>query len=84
MAAINISIVTADRPPFVFRSSRTDGQGQWFGYLVELIPLLFQYANLNATLNYYESPENVGGALRPDGVWTGELQTGFAIGLWSS
>lgn len=72
MAALNISIVTAERPPFVFKSSRRDGGGQWFGYLVELMPMLFQYANLNVSLNYYESPTNEGGDPLPNGTWTGE------------
>ncbi|GAQ82471.1 glutamate receptor [Klebsormidium nitens] len=49
--------------------------------LVELVPLLFQYANLTVTPRYYESPLPIAGDLLPNGTWngvTGELLAGRA------
>jgi hypothetical protein len=69
--ATPLNVVTVQRPPFVFKNMHGDGTGvQWYGMLVELLPLLFQQAQMNVTLNYYQSPFDAGGVL-VNGTWTG-------------
>ena len=47
------------------------GNAQFYGLLVDMLPTLFIYANLNATFVYVEAPVNAGGALE-NGAWSGE------------
>ncbi|GAQ88650.1 glutamate receptor [Klebsormidium nitens] len=68
-----INVVVAERPPYAYPNA-SDPYG-WSGMLVSLIPVLFQAAGINASLNFYESPDNGGGTLK-NGTWngvTGEL-----------
>eukprot|EP00243_Klebsormidium_subtile_P013209 TRINITY_DN8558_c0_g1_i1.p1 TRINITY_DN8558_c0_g1~~TRINITY_DN8558_c0_g1_i1.p1 ORF type:complete len:528 (+),score=86.28 TRINITY_DN8558_c0_g1_i1:336-1919(+) len=72
--ATNLRVVTAQRPPFVFQNTFGDGTGvPFYGMLVDLLPLLFQYANMNVTLEYYYTPFDAGGVLLPNGTWNGVI-----------
>lgn len=71
--ATNLRVVTAHRPPFVFQNTYGDGMGvPFYGMLVDLLPLLFQYARMNVTLDYYYTPLDAGGVLLPNGTWNGK------------
>ncbi|KAK9918578.1 hypothetical protein WJX75_005119 [Coccomyxa subellipsoidea] len=81
MSNISLSVlrvVAAHRPPFVFIDGSRTGNAAFYGFLVDLLPLLFQTAGLgNYTLQYYNST-NEGGERLQNGTWTGimgELQS---------
>jgi hypothetical protein len=62
------------RPPFVFIDGSRTGNAAFYGFLVDLLPLLFQTAGLgNYTLQYYNST-NEGGERLQNGTWTGKPQ----------
>ncbi|BDA49267.1 Glutamate receptor 2 [Coccomyxa sp. Obi] len=66
-----LRVVAAHRPPFVFIDSSRSGNAAFYGFLVDLLPVLFQTAGLgNYTLNYYTST-NSGGEKLDNGTWTG-------------
>ncbi len=59
------------RPPFVFIDGTRRGNAAFYGFLVDLLPVLFQTAGLgNYTLEYYNST-NSGGERLQNGTWTG-------------
>lgn len=61
------------RPPFVFIDGTRTGDAAFYGFLVDLLPILFQIAGLgNYTLQYYIST-NAGGEKLANGTWTGKL-----------
>lgn len=65
-----LRIVAADRPPFVFyNGARTDFK--FTGMLVDLLPTLLGYAQINPRLEYYNAPSNEGGTQLANGTWTG-------------
>lgn len=66
----NIRVVAATRPPYAYPNA-SDPYG-WSGMLIQLIPVLFQVAGINASFDFYQSPDNGGGALI-NGTWNGEL-----------
>ena len=43
---------------------------QFYGFLVDLLPVLFSYAGIDAALQYYGITDNAGGEL-VNGTWTG-------------
>lgn len=60
------------RPPFLFIDGTRQGNAAFYGFLVDLLPLLLQTAGLgNYTLDYY-SATNSGGERLQNGTWTGE------------
>lgn len=70
--ATTLRVVTAHRPPFVFQNNYGGGGVPFYGMLIDLLPLLFQYANMNVTLDYYYTPLDAGGVQLPNGSWNGE------------
>lgn len=68
--ALNLGCVRC-RPPFVFIDTTRRGNAAFFGFLVDLLPVLFQTANLgNYTFDFYSST-NSGGEKLDNGTWTG-------------
>lgn len=75
MAPTFLRVVAADRPPFVFLDSARSGNAQFYGLLVDLLPVLLSYgaaAADNTTLQYYAVPPS-GGQLKHNGTWAGAV-----------
>ena len=65
-----LRVVAAHRPPFVFYNGNRSSF-QFTGMLVDLLPTLLGYAEINPKLEYYNAPQNEGGTLLDNGSWTG-------------
>lgn len=70
-----INVVVTDRPPYAVQNA--SALYGWSGMLVQLIPVLFQVAGINASFNFYPSPDNGGGTLQKNGSWNGEHPNGL-------
>ncbi|GAQ85569.1 glutamate receptor [Klebsormidium nitens] len=68
-----LRVVTSNRPPYVFHNEYAANNSkatEWYGMLVDLLPMVFNAAKTDASFSYYKAPTDEGGSL-VNGSWTG-------------
>jgi hypothetical protein len=57
----------------VMQDTELQGNERFYGFLVDLLPIVFQAARLNGTFEYILAPVNSGGS-ETNGSWSGAIQ----------